>query len=93
MVKELLALAPKVMRHFEENMTMNDLTDLPAEAQAMRAHMISAYSIHIDQGCHSAKLAIPTWAAKDSDSKVFITDQTHAKNFARHCCPHSPLIA
>jgi len=40
-----------------------------------------------------AEPALPTWAAKDSDKKVLITDQIHAKKVARHCCPHSPLIA
>jgi len=39
--------------------------------------MVSTYSINIDQGNHVAELAFPTWAAKDSDKKVFITDQTH----------------
>jgi len=50
-------------------------------------------NINIDQGHHAAKLALPTWAAKDSDNKVLITDQTQAKKVARHCCSHGPLIA
>jgi len=91
-VKELLALAPKVRRHFKENMTMKELPALPAEAQAMGDNMVSAYSMNIDQGCHSAELSLPTQTTKDSDNVVFITDQTHAKKIARCHHPHSPLI-
>ena len=65
LVKELLALAPEVRRSFKENMTMKDLLALPAEAQTMGAHMVSTYSINIDQGHQLAELALPTQAAKD----------------------------
>jgi len=58
--------------------------DLPAEAQAMEAHMISTYSMNIDQGHCAAELALPTQTTKDSDNGVFITHQTHAKKIARH---------
>ena len=72
---------------------MKDLLALPAEAKTTRAHMVSTYSINIDQGCHMAETALPTQAAKDSDKKCFITDQTHVKRIARHHHPHNPLIA
>jgi len=88
LVEELLALAPKVRWHFEENLATKDFLALPVEAQAMGAHIVSAYSINIDQGHHSAELALPTQTAKDSDNKVFITNQTHAKKITRCCHPH-----
>jgi len=62
-----LPLAPEVSRHFEENMTMKELPALPAEAPATGAHMVSTYSINIDQRCNSAELALPTQTAKDLD--------------------------
>src|SRR5882724_954400 len=68
-----------------------DFLALPAEAQTTKADIVSAYSINIDQGCHTAKMTLPTQGAKDSNKKVFITDQTHVKKIAR-CHPHSPLI-
>ena len=47
-VKEFLALAPKVKRHFKETTTMKKILALPAEAQAMAAHMVSPYSMDMD---------------------------------------------
>jgi len=58
-VKELLALAPKVRRHFKESMTMKKLPALPAEAQAMAAHMVSTFSMGMDHERLVAKLALP----------------------------------
>src|SRR5882724_3880060 len=72
---------------------MKDLLALAVEAQTTGSHMVFAYSINIDQGHHVAELALPTWAAKDSDNKVLITDQTHTKKIDRHCHPHGPLTA
>jgi len=73
-------------------MTMKELLALPAEAQATGAHMVSTWSMNIDQGHHSAELALPTLTTKDSKNGGFITIQTHAKKFSKHCCPHGPLI-
>ena len=39
-VKELLALAPKVKKHFKETTTMKRLPALPAEVQAVAAHYL-----------------------------------------------------
>jgi len=58
-VKELLALAPDVRRHFKELTTMKKLPALPAEAQAMAAHMVSTFSMGMDHERLVAKLALP----------------------------------
>src|SRR5882672_6026820 len=42
-----------------ETTTMKRLPALPAEAQTMASHMVSTYSIDINQGHHSAKLTLP----------------------------------
>ena len=58
-VEQLLALAPEVRRHFKETMTMKKLPALPAEAQAVAAHMVSTYSMDMDHEHLVAKLALP----------------------------------
>src|SRR5882724_12514396 len=58
-VEELLALVPEVRRHFKESMTMKKLPALPAEAQAVAAHMVSTFSMGMDHEHLMAKLALP----------------------------------
>src|SRR5882724_4504999 len=48
LVEELLALAPKVRRHFKESTTTKKLPARPAEAQAAAAHMVSTFSMGMD---------------------------------------------
>jgi len=60
-VEELLALAPKVRRHFKETTTMKKLPALLADAQAMAAHTVSTYSMDMDHEHLVADLALPLW--------------------------------
>src|SRR5882724_940459 len=60
-VEELLALAPKVRRHFKECTTMKKLPALPAEAQAAAAHTVSTFSMGMEHERLAAKPALPLW--------------------------------
>src|SRR5882724_11918337 len=42
-------------------MTMKKLPALPAEAQAVAAHMVSTFSMGMDHECLAAELALPLW--------------------------------
>jgi len=57
----LLALAPEVRKHFKESMTTKKLPALPAEAQAVAAHMVSTFSMGMDHECLAAKPALLLW--------------------------------
>src|SRR5882724_11335245 len=59
LVEELLALAPVVRRHFKELTTMKKLLALPAEAQAVAAHMVSTFSMDMDHEHLVAEPALP----------------------------------
>ena len=59
LVEELLALAPEVRKHFKESMTTKKLPALPAEAQAVAAHMVSTFSMGMDHECLVAEPALP----------------------------------
>src|SRR5882724_8018332 len=58
-VEELLALAPKVRKHFKESMTTKKLPALPAEGQAMVAHTVSTFAMGMDHEHLAAKPALP----------------------------------
>ena len=53
---EELALAPEVRRYFKESTTTKKLPALPAEAQAVAAHMVSTFSMGMDHKC-----LVATW--------------------------------
>jgi len=61
LVKEILALAPEVRRHFKETTIAKRLPALPSEAQTMAAHMVSTYSLDVNQEHHLAELTLPLW--------------------------------
>src|SRR5882724_4971736 len=58
-VKELLALAPEVRRHFKEATTMKRLPALPAEAQSKAAHHIATFSMDKHHKHFLAEPALP----------------------------------
>jgi len=58
-VEELLALAPKVRRHFKENMTMKKLPALPVEAQSKAVHMVATFSMDKHHAHYLAELTLP----------------------------------
>ena len=60
-VKELLALASEVRRHFKETTTMDKLLALPVEAQAAAAHLVSPYLMDKDYEHLVAEPELPLW--------------------------------
>src|SRR5882724_11820837 len=73
-VEELLALAPKVRKHFKESMTTKKLLALPARAQAMVAHMVSTFSMGMDHEHLMAEPALLLWTIEVTlDGKITVT--------------------